>query len=330
VTASLVRGSLTVAQVGPEAAADVVAVIHAGFGAREMLDPPSTATDETEESVAAALAECGGLLATTDTGPVGALLFEDGHELLGLRRVAVHPDAQRYGVAGALVSVAERVAHDRGSEGLRLTARAELPRTVRFWDHLGYREIARDGVFLTLAKLLPVEVHAATGDDTRALGARLATVLRRGDLVILTGDLGAGKTTFTQGIGAGLKVRGGITSPTFVISRVHPSLADGPALVHVDAYRLGGIEELDDLDLDTSLDEAVTVVEWGEGVAEGLEENRLEVTITRARGSDAEPVVGPDVDLRSLSEERVLRFAPVGPRWVGAGLRPLLTPPRVP
>ena len=86
-----------------------------------------------------------------------------------------------------------------------------------------------------------------------------------GDLVILSGDLGAGKTTLTQGIGAGLGVRGEITSPTFVIARVHPSLVGGPPLVHVDAYRLGGIDELDDLDLDTSLDDAVTVVEWGEG-----------------------------------------------------------------
>ena len=77
-------------------------------------------------------------------------------------------------------------------------------------------------------------------------------------------------------------MRGGVTSPTFVIARVHPSLVGGPDLVHVDAYRLGGIDELDDLDLDTSLDEAVTVVEWGAGLAEGLAESRLEVMITRA------------------------------------------------
>jgi tRNA threonylcarbamoyladenosine biosynthesis protein TsaE len=93
---------------------------------------------------------------------------------------------------------------------------------------------------------------------------------------VLTGSLGAGKTTFTQGLGAGLGVRGAITSPTFVIARVHPSEIGGPALVHVDAYRIGGIDELDDLDLDTSLDQAVTVVEWGEGLAEGLSDSRLE------------------------------------------------------
>ena len=107
----------------------------------------------------------------------------------------------------------------------------------------------------------------------RALGERLGRSVQAGDLVVLTGELGAGKTTLTQGLGVGLGVRGGVTSPTFVIARVHPSLVGGPDLVHVDAYRLGGIDELDDLDLDTSLDDAVTVVEWGAGLAEGLAES---------------------------------------------------------
>src|SRR5690606_19077509 len=111
-------------------------------------------------------------------------------------------------------------------------------------------------------------------------------LLEAGDVLVLTGELGAGKTTFTQGLGEGLGVRPGITSPTFVIARVHPPLGDGPSLVHADAYRLGGIDELDDLDLDASLDEAVTVVEWGAGVAEGLSSRRLEVTITRALGGE--------------------------------------------
>ena len=111
--------------------------------------------------------------------------------------------------------------------------------------------------------------------------------MHAGDVVVLTGELGAGKTTLTQGMGVGLGVRGDVTSPTFVIARVHPSLVGGPDLVHVDAYRLGGIAELDDLDLDTSLDEAVTVVEWGAGLAEGLAESRLEITITRALADEA-------------------------------------------
>jgi tRNA threonylcarbamoyladenosine biosynthesis protein TsaE len=119
-----------------------------------------------------------------------------------------------------------------------------------------------------------------TSGDTHAWGARLGAVLQPGDLVVLTGGLGAGKTTLTQGIAEGLGVRGPITSPTFVIARVHPALADGPDLVHVDAYRLAGLAELDDLDLDASLEEAVTVVEWGHGVAEQLSDDYLEVTLS--------------------------------------------------
>jgi tRNA threonylcarbamoyladenosine biosynthesis protein TsaE len=127
-------------------------------------------------------------------------------------------------------------------------------------------------------------------------------------VVVLSGELGAGKTTFTQGLGAGLGVRGDVTSPTFVISRVHPSLDGGPPLVHVDAYRLGGVAELDDLDLDTSLDDAVTVVEWGEGIAEGLADDRVEVRIERAV-ADGAPADG-------AQDPRRVRIAPVGRRWL--------------
>jgi tRNA threonylcarbamoyladenosine biosynthesis protein TsaE len=123
-------------------------------------------------------------------------------------------------------------------------------------------------------------VRLPTVEDTQAWGARLGASLRAGDLLVLGGGLGAGKTTLTQGIAQGLQVRGPITSPTFVIARVHPSLAAGPDLVHVDAYRLGGLAELDDLDLDASLETAVTVVEWGHGVAEQLSEDYLEVTLS--------------------------------------------------
>src|SRR3954452_386639 len=112
-----------------------------------------------------------------------------------------------------------------------------------------------------------------------ALGRRLAGLLRAGDLVVLTGGLGAGQPTLTQGIGDGLGVRGPVTSPTFVIARVHPSQVGGPALVHVDAYRLGGALELDDLDLDADVADSVTVVEWGHGLAEDLSEDRLEVVL---------------------------------------------------
>ena len=123
------------------------------------------------------------------------------------------------------------------------------------------------------------EATLATREDTQAFGARLGRLLRAGDLIVLTGDLGAGKTTLTQGIAEGLGVRGPVTSPTFVIARVHPSLVGGPPLVHVDAYRLGGSLELDDLDLGASVDESGTVVEWGHGLAEDLSEDRLEVVL---------------------------------------------------
>jgi tRNA threonylcarbamoyladenosine biosynthesis protein TsaE len=115
----------------------------------------------------------------------------------------------------------------------------------------------------------------------RTLGRRLASHLRAGDVVVLSGPLGAGKTTLTQGLAEGLQVAGVVTSPTFVIARVHRSLASGPDLVHVDAYRLGGLAELDDLDLDASLDSSVTVVEWGEGLAEHLGAEVIEVQIER-------------------------------------------------
>src|SRR3984957_2654405 len=108
---------------------------------------------------------------------------------------------------------------------------------------------------------VPAQLRVATAESMRDLGRELATRLRAGDLVILTGPLGAGKTTLVQGIGAGLRVRGPVTSPTFVIARVHPALAGsglaGPALVHADAYRLGSVGELDDLDLDADLASAV-------------------------------------------------------------------------
>ncbi|WP_029663564.1 tRNA (adenosine(37)-N6)-threonylcarbamoyltransferase complex ATPase subunit type 1 TsaE [Cellulomonas sp. KRMCY2] len=130
-----------------------------------------------------------------------------------------------------------------------------------------------------------VHVELADAEATRAYGRALAGVLRAGDLVVLTGALGAGKTTLTQGIGVGLGVRGQVASPTFIIARVHPSLVGGPSLVHVDAYRLGSLEELDALDLDAGLEESVTVVEWGEGLAEVLSSDRLEVTIDRPHGA---------------------------------------------
>jgi tRNA threonylcarbamoyladenosine biosynthesis protein TsaE len=147
---------------------------------------------------------------------------------------------------------------------------------------------------------VPAELRIATDVAMRDLGRELAGRLRAGDLVILTGPLGAGKTTLVQGIGEGLGVRGPVTSPTFVIARVHPALAgSGPPLVHADAYRLGSVGEVDDLDLDADAAGAVTVVEWGQGLAEGLAEDRLEISIQ------------PDPD----SDVRTVRLNGYGARW---------------
>jgi tRNA threonylcarbamoyladenosine biosynthesis protein TsaE len=142
----------------------------------------------------------------------------------------------------------------------------------------------------------PLVVPDAT--HMRGLGARLAGLLRAGDVVLLEGPLGAGKTTFTQGIAAGLGVPGPVTSPTFVVAREHAGAPGRPGLVHVDAYRLTGWEELDDLDLDASMARSVTVVEWGTGVAEPLAPDRLEV------------VLEPQPD-----GSRLVRWRPHGDRW---------------
>ena len=187
-----------------------------------------------------------------------------------------------------------------------------------------------------------VSLTVATAAQMRALGQSLATVLRAGDLVLLSGGLGAGKTTLTKGIGDGLGVRGPITSPTFVIARVHPPVGSTavtgdlrPALVHADAYRLGSVLELDDLDLDTDTAASVTVVEWGGGLAEGLATDRLEITITPVKAdapvvddsvvSDAADGVNGDdrageVDDPTLDAPRAVRISAVGVRWEGIKL----------
>lgn len=128
-----------------------------------------------------------------------------------------------------------------------------------------------------------MELVARDADDMRAIGKSIAAHVEAGSLIMLSGPLGAGKTTFVQGLADGLGVTGRVTSPTFVISHVHRG---NPDLVHVDAYRLENLDDVDALDLDTSLDESVTVIEWGKGKTDGLSDDRLEIDIVRSTGAD--------------------------------------------
>jgi tRNA threonylcarbamoyladenosine biosynthesis protein TsaE len=302
-----------VRRVGPEAAPTVLGIVRAAFAARPPVDPPADALGETVESLAVALSH-GGLVASSDGHDVGALVLDPEDGTLWLRRVGVLPEVRDHGVATALV--AEALGEAQGYDEVAVLAREELPGTGKFWREHGFVETGGRSPYVELRRPAPTSYDVPDAEAMRSLGASLARVLRAGDVVVLSGGLGAGKTTFTQGLGAGLGVRGDVTSPTFVIARVHPSLTDGPALVHVDAYRIGGVAELDDLDLDTSLDDAVTVVEWGEALAEGLADDRVEVRIDRAVADEA----ADDGDL----DPRRVRVSPVGRRWLGVPLPTLI------
>lgn len=319
--------ALNVIDAKAEDAAAIVGVIHRSFGARAELDPPSTAIDETEESIAHVLATAGGLLVQRRDLPMGALLFDESRPgLLGLRRVSVDPDIQSRGVASAMVGVAEDTAEERGKDGIWLHVRIELPATIQFWTRRFYHPVSQQGSTIELGKTLWLARELHTAEETQAFAGRLATLLRAGDVVVLTGGLGAGKTTFTQGLGEALGIRGPVTSPTFVVARTHPSLVHGPPLVHVDAYRLGSVAEIDDIDLDASLEESVTVVEWGEGMAEQLSDSWLEIRIENRLAKSTDPL-GTAVE-GSGDETRVVTIKPYGPRWVGVPLRStLLSPP---
>lgn len=161
------------------------------------------------------------------------------------------------------------------------------------------------------------QVSTSDADQTRSLGEDLGRVLAAGDLVMLSGGLGAGKTTLTQGIGIGMGVRGRVASPTFIVARVHPSLSGGPDLIHADAYRIKDLSDLETLDLDSSLDEAVTVVEWGEGKTEAMSNERLSIEVRRASGGQAE-TDGDIIDLEHMDDgTRLIVLRAHGHRWDG-------------
>lgn len=149
--------------------------------------------------------------------------------------------------------------------------------------------------------------EVTSADQTRELGTRIGAILNGGDVLLLIGDLGAGKTTFVQGLARGLGVVGNVTSPTYIIARVHESLEDGPALIHADAYRVNDELDLETIDLDATVEDSVTVVEWGRGRAEALQDERLEIEFDFEAASDE----AFDV----TDEPRVITLSPVGPAW---------------
>ena len=293
-------------------AADMVEVIHAAFGARPPLDPPSTAIDETAESVAATLDRAGGILASVNGRAAGVILVAPVRPgLVTFQRVSVHPDFQRHGVASAMVGAAQDFAAQLGFGQVELFARHEFSQLIDFWRHRGFDVLREAPNGVILGKPLPVVVRVPDGPAMQDLGVRLADLAAAGDLLIASGDLGAGKTTLTQGIGRGLGTVEPVTSPTFVLSRVHRSASGRPDLVHVDAYRLSDRSEVDDLDLDASMDRSVTVVEWGEGMVESLATSRLEI----------------DIRTSTESTERTVLLRPVGERWRGVDLSRLADRP---
>src|SRR5918998_234190 len=286
----------------------MVEVIHAAFGAPPALNPPSTANAETTASVTQSLQRGAGIYAQVGGRPAGAILVLPGSNgAATFSRVSVHPDFQRHGIASAMVVAAENLAARQSYQRVELLAREELAELVTFWLHRGFSHDHDVPHGMILAKPLPVMIKVPTSIAMRDLGARLARLLEPGDVIITSGDLGAGKTTLTQGIGRGLGTSGRVISPTFVLSRIHPSATGRPGLVHVDAYRLNGPDELDDLDLEATVPDSVTVVEWGRGIAEGLAADRLEVDIWRPTVNGADPAE-PD-------SERIVTIRPVGTRW---------------
>jgi tRNA threonylcarbamoyladenosine biosynthesis protein TsaE len=303
---------LVVSIASPQDAAAMVEVIHTAFGARPPVDPPSSAIEETAETLAASLRRGSGIFAQVGGRPAGVIVVLPGTDgVAKFSRVSVHPDLQRHGIASAMVTAAEEIAAIQGFKRVELLTRSEFPEFIAFWRHRGFvvdRPVSH-GVILT--KRLPLAIKVPTSEAMVRLGERLAQLLERGDVIIAGGDLGAGKTTLTQGIGRGLGSEGPIISPTFVLSRIHPSAIGRPTLMHVDAYRLSTSYELDDLDLDAAVADSITVVEWGQGIAEGLSEDRLEIDVWTSPA---------DVSAVGDDSERLVTVRAIGARWHGVDL----------
>lgn len=265
----------------PADAPDVLRVIHAAFAGRPVRSNLPAALSETDATIRAAIEACAGFMLEVDGEAAAATILSHDGDAYQLGRVAVRPKFQRLGLATMLVSALLEALALNGVARVTLLVRKEYPEIGRWWAGRGFQFVSHEGEHARMAAWLPVVVGVPDADAMRDLGRRVAVLMRPGDVIIASGDLGAGKTTFAQGLGAGLGVDGPVISPTFVLSRVHRARSGGPGLVHVDAYRLGDAAELDDLDLDASLDDSVTFVEWGSGIAEGLSDVRLAVDIRR-------------------------------------------------
>ena len=288
----------------PSDAPAMLRVIHEAFAHRRHVDPPPAALADTGADLEHALDVGHGVCAVADGEVVACVLVNHHGPVATLRRVSVLPAAAGGGLARALAEGVGDLAVSLGCRRVELLTRREFPELLKWWERHGFVIMREEADGFILGRDLPVLLEVLTAEAMRDLGGRLAGVLRAGDVIVVDGELGAGKTTLAQGLGAGLGIKGPVISPTFVISRVHRSLTEGPHLVHVDAYRLGDAAELVDIDLDASLADSVTYVEWGQGKAEWLSEDRLEVEIRRSDD--------PATELRTV------RLNGVGARWKDA------------
>lgn len=298
--------ALVVCRATPSQAAQLVDVMHAAFGARERIGAEAAALRETPATVGQWLLTGEGYLCTLDGEAVGCVLTSQDGAAIQLRRVCVAPGAQGQGIAAFMVRSLLEMFALRGVGVASVLARREYPQLRQWWAQHGFVEQGAEGDCVVMVRRLPVALEVPTAQAMQALGRGIGAHAQGGDVIIASGDLGAGKTTFTQGLAQGLGVEGPVLSPTFVLARVHRSTTGGPALVHADAYRLGGWAELEDLDLEESLDGAVTLVEWGSGMAEPLADEPLYLDIRRS--------LDPDDDTRWVF------LTPTPTRWTRTAL----------
>lgn len=282
---AFVSQELEILAARPEDAQRIAGVI----GHPDLSEPSSLSVDEIRKLLETEI----GVLALTDGEPVGALFLDVTKSLL--HDVRVIPQVQDEGIGTEMIRAVAELAADQGATELHVNC--PTSKTARGW-YLDNGFVSTGSSELT--RKLPLRVIVPDADAMKKLGAKLAKILVPGDMIIASGELGAGKTTFTQGLGAGMGVSGPVISPTFVLSRIHEN-ENGPALIHVDAYRLGSAAELEDLDLELQMENAVTLVEWGDGLAEGLRENRLNLEILRASNP--------------ADQTRIVYLDGVGPRW---------------